>query len=126
MILRSFTHPNFLVALNVFIFASVSVFVDTAMGDVGAISYFYVLENTFFSLLLLFAWVYFDNEVFFPLIRKAWPVELLFVFCMYLPPIRTQWPVSSFRDSLATSKGQTEANRRFFVASTYVVKYFYV
>jgi hypothetical protein len=126
MIVRSFTHPNFLGALNVFIFASVSVFVDTAMGDVGAISYFYVLENTFFSLLLLFAWVYFDNEVFFPLIRKAWPVELLFVFCMYLPPIRTQWPVSSFRDSLATSKGQTEANRRFFVASTYVVKYFYV
>lgn len=99
---------------------------DTAMGDVGAISYFYVVENTFFSLLLLFAWVYFDNDVFFPLIRKAWPVELVFVFCMYLPPIRTKWPVSSFRDSLATTKGQTEANRRFFVASTYVVKYFYV
>mmetsp|Transcript_42828 Transcript_42828/g.86606 ORF Transcript_42828/g.86606 Transcript_42828/m.86606 type:complete len:390 (+) Transcript_42828:178-1347(+) len=98
----------------------------TAMGDVGAISYFYVLENTYFSLLLLFAWVYFDDR-FFPYIRGCWPLELTAVFLMYLPFIRFQWPVSSFRDSLNSGgKGMTKANRRFFVASTYVVKYFYI
>lgn len=40
------------------------------MGDVGAISYFYVVENTFFALLLLFAYCYFDPKLF-PYIRKV-------------------------------------------------------
>lgn len=57
---------------------------------------------------------------------QAWPLECIFVFLMYLPPIRAKWPISSFRDSLATSKGMSPANRRFFVLSTYVVKTFYM
>ena len=141
--------------------------VSTAMGDVGAISYFYVLENTFFSLLLVFAWVsasqssitttaaagtrcvlsvsstcsdslclgvcgcflalqcYFDPKIN-PYIRMLWPLECVFVFLMYLPPIRAKWPISSFRDSLNTTKGMSEANKSFFIVSTYVVKFFYV
>jgi hypothetical protein len=98
---------------------------STALGDVGALSYNYVLENTYFSLLLLFAWLYFNDKVF-PIIRRFWPIELVFVFLMYLPIIRFQWPVSSFRDSLASAKGMTPANKRFFIWSTLVVKYFYV
>jgi hypothetical protein len=97
----------------------------TAMGDVGAISYNYVLENTYFSLLLLFAWLYYNDNIF-PTIRALWPVELVFVFLMYLPIIRFQWPVSSFRDSLSSAKGMSPANKRFFIWSTLVVKYFYV
>lgn len=98
----------------------------TAFGDVGAISYFYVVENTFFSLLLLFAWCYYSKQLF-PWIRSLWILELVFVFLPYLPIIRFQWPVSSFRDALATmDKGMSPANKRFFVVSTYVVKYFYI
>jgi len=51
------------------------------MGDVGAISYFYVVENTFFSLLLVFAWCYFDPKLNGS-IHWAWPLECIFVFLM--------------------------------------------
>ena len=84
------------------------------------------MENTYFSLLLLFAWCYFSRQVF-PWIRKLVVPEILFVFLPYMPFIRFQWPVSSFRDSLATmDKGMTPANKRFFIISTYVVKCFYI
>ncbi len=96
------------------------------MGDVGAISYFYIVENTFFSMLLLFAWCYMSDSLFGVIRNTFWPLELTFVFLMYLPFIRFRWPVSSFRDSLNSSKGMSPANRRFFVISTYVVKGFYM
>ena len=99
----------------------------TALGDVGALSYNYVVENQFFAGLLAFQWIYYDDR-FFALIRRSRVLELGFVFLPYLPLIRFRWPVSSFRDGLNANAGKvmTDANRRFFVVSTYVVKAFYV
>ena len=97
----------------------------TALGDVGAISYLYVVENTYFSLLLFFAWVYFSDYTF-PYIRQFWPIELVFVFLVYLPIIRFQWPVSSFRDALKSNKTATKANERFYYYSTMMIKVFYI
>jgi hypothetical protein len=96
----------------------------------GTISYNFVKENFFFSSLLAFQWLYY-NDYIYNRIRSVWPIEYVFVFLPYV--IRrlfpTLFPKTSFRDSLANmenAKGEVQQGQRFYWWVTWVTKMFYI
>ena len=91
----------------------------------STLSYNFVKENAFFALMLLFAWLYY-NDATFPLIRAAWPIEAAFVFLPYT--WRRAFPKTSLRESLVTTATKTKgrALQVFFYIGTWVTKCFYV
>jgi hypothetical protein len=97
-----------------------------AFGDIGALSYNYVVENSFFASLLAFQWLYYDDRFYLPFFRKTILIELGFVFLPYMPFIRGQWPISSFRDSFLHDKGKSDEKKEFFYWSILRTKFFYI
>ena len=93
-----------------------------AMGDKTPLSYRFIVENSFFAMLLAFQWCYMDDELF-ERIKGVPFVEILFVFLPYY--IRPLWPTTRLRTSLKNSKNKSDRNRFFMVASTWIVKIFY-
>jgi hypothetical protein len=92
--------------------------------DRGTLSYPFIIENSFFSSILLFQWLYYSDK-FYPLFSSSIIIDNLLVFLPYIP--RQLWPKTSFRDSLYNAdKSKTEKNRYFFFVVTYVTKWFYV
>jgi len=106
-----------------------------SMGDVGRLSWFFVVENIFFSMLLLFQNSYFHPAVF------SWGrgaergtvtsvlftvIEAMFVFLPYL--WRPLFPKTALRDSnriRAEGKNTDPSNVDFYSKNTVVVKIFY-
>ena len=90
----------------------------------STLSYNFVKENAFYSLILCFAWLYY-NDATYPLFRAAWPVEAAFVFLPYL--WRPLFPKTSIRDSLVTTATKTKgALQTYFFFTTWLTKLFYL
>lgn len=96
-------------------------------SDKSTLSYPFVVENSFFSLLALFQWVYYYKHSIYMLFRTT-PltiVENVFTFLPYA--FRPLWPKTHFRDSLKLSeKNKTQKNRLFFITVTWITKVFYI
>jgi len=92
-------------------------------SDKKTMSYQFITENSFFAMILLFQWLYF-NDFFYSLIRQTMLPELVFVFCPYI--IRPFWPKTSFRDSMGFPENKTDLNRVFYSYAILVTKCFYV
>jgi len=92
-------------------------------ADKGTISYAFVKENLFFSLILAFQWLYY-NDALYPFFKKYFVVEYLFVFLPYV--FRFLSSKTSFRDSLNSTKNKSEKNTTFFFYLTWVTKIFYI
>jgi hypothetical protein len=93
-------------------------------SDRGTLSYPFIIENSFFSSILLFQWLYYSNK-FYPFFNSSILIDNLFVFLPYIA--RQLWPKTSFRDSLYNSnKSKTDKNKTFFFIVTYITKWFYV
>lgn len=93
-----------------------------AMADKAPLSYRFIVENSFFAMLLSFQCFYMDNRIY-GAIRACWPIELLFVFLPYY--IRPLWPTTRIRHALENAKNKSDKNRFFMVASSWIVKFFY-
>ena len=95
-------------------------------GDKSTLSYNFVVENVYFSGLLLFQCLYMHDSNK-KLITDYIPfvVETCFVFLPYFV-FRPLFPKTHFRDSLNLQKNKTEKNRFFFIVVTYITKIFYV
>eukprot|EP00494_Astrolonche_serrata_P027997 UN28262 len=92
-----------------------------AMSDKAPLSYLFIVENSFFAMLLFYQTLYM-YEPTAPFIPK--PVEYLFVFFPYY--IRPLWPKTSMRDSWAAqNKHSSDKNRYFNYISSLFVKAFY-
>jgi len=95
-------------------------------SDKSTLSYRFVVENSFFSLIALFQWVYYRHDFYYafrttPLIL----VENIFTFLPYV--FRPLWPKTHFRSSLKLSeKNKSNQNRNFFIVVTWITKIFYV
>lgn len=93
-------------------------------SDRGTLSYAFIVENSFFSGLLLFQWLYYSDK-FYSLIDQSIIIDNCIVFLPYI--IRQLWPKTHFRDSLNNSnKNKTAPNKRFYLIVTMVTKIFYV
>jgi len=89
----------------------------------STLSYSFVKENAFYSLILLFAWLY-TNDATYPLLKYTWPVEALFVFLPYT--WRRLFPKTSFRDSFESTARTKGWLRYYFFAATWLTKAFYL
>ena len=91
-------------------------------ADRGVMSYEFVLENVYFSGLLLFQALYFTFRPLHPLFL---PVEIVMVFFPYII-IRPFFPKTSFRNSYASERERTDKNAGFLSLLARVTKIFYV
>ena len=91
-------------------------------ADRGVMSYEFILENVYFSGLLLFQALYFT---FRPLPTLLLPIEIVMVFFPY-HVIRPFFPKTSFRKSYAAEKERTEKNAKFLNLLAKGTKVFYV
>jgi hypothetical protein len=92
-------------------------------GDKGILSYNFIIENSFFEMLLLFQWVYY-NDVFFNFFKNTFVFEAVLVFLPYV--IRVMWPKTSFREGLKNDKNKSEEARTFYFVVTWITKMFYI
>jgi len=92
-------------------------------GDKGILSYSFIVENSFFELLLLFQWLYY-NDFFFSILRMTILPEATIVFLPYI--IRVFWPQTRFRDSLGNDKSKSDHYRSFYFIATWITKLFYI
>jgi len=95
-------------------------------SDKSTLSYPFVVENSFFSLIALFQWVYYRHDFYYALSTTPLTlIENLFTFMPYA--IRPFWPKTHFRNSLKLSdKNKSSENRGFFIFVTWVTKVFYI
>lgn len=94
-----------------------------AVADKSVLSYFTVLENSFYSMQLLFACCYFHDDIK-PLIQKCVVIEPIMVFFVFY--LRHLWPSSRIGAALANAKNKSEDNRTMLTISTYAIKCFYL
>jgi len=92
-------------------------------GDKGTLSYNFIVENSFFALILLFAWTYY-NDPLFQFMKSSIIIDNAFVFFPYF--FRTYWPKTRIRDALLNPRNKTEKNYNFFVIVTWITKGFYL
>ncbi|KAI8800968.1 hypothetical protein BJ742DRAFT_839197 [Cladochytrium replicatum] len=93
-------------------------------SDKKTVSYQFVLENSFFALIGLFACLYL-TPVGYRLFVHTFPIiEIGFVFFPYA--IRKFWPKTSFRSGIANPQNKTAKNLQFMDIATVVTKMFYV
>eukprot|EP00929_Paragymnodinium_shiwhaense_P102082 TRINITY_DN6527_c0_g1_i3.p1 TRINITY_DN6527_c0_g1~~TRINITY_DN6527_c0_g1_i3.p1 ORF type:complete len:352 (-),score=32.08 TRINITY_DN6527_c0_g1_i3:480-1535(-) len=100
-----------------------------AVADKSVLSYYTVVENSFYAMQLVFASCYLHHDIRalifrndrFPFMRL---VEFLFVFFIFY--IRDFWPSSRIGAALENEKNKTDKNRRILVLSTYAIKGFYL
>lgn len=92
-------------------------------GDKGTLSHSFVKENIFYSMILMFQWLYMSDRFYPAMQKKLGPVvEAVFVFLPYLV-LRPWFPKTSFRDSLTgDSKTQTQQNKNWFYYATWITK----
>jgi len=93
-------------------------------GDRGTLSYAFITENSFFAMLLLFQWIYYNDKIY-SFFRSTIVFENGLVFLPYM--VRFLWPKTRIRDSLDNSaKNKTQGNHNFFIIVTWITKIFYV
>ena len=95
----------------------------TFLSDKSALSYFFIIENSFFEMLLAFQWLYYSDTLY-PYMQYLIFPELIYVFFPYA--IRPLWPKTRFRDALQNTKNKSDSNRTFMIVSTWIIKVFYI
>ena len=91
-------------------------------SDKRTMSYDFILENVYFSGLIVFQSLYFH----YPGLFRVFPiVEIVLVFLPYYA-IRPFFPKTSLRKSMGRSYEISDKNRFFISANIYFVKVFYV
>jgi len=100
-----------------------------AVADKGVLSYYTVVENSFYATQLLFVCCYLQHDIRAMLFRtERFPfmrlVEFAFVFFPFY--FRDFWPKSRIGASLENNKNKTDKNRTMLVISTYAIKGFYL
>jgi hypothetical protein len=91
-------------------------------SDKYTMNYPFVIENSFFAMIILFAFLYFD-DYYYKILRDTFLVEAVLVFFPYV--LRQFWPKTSFRDSLQSSKGRTPQNDMFYRYAIQLTRFFY-
>lgn len=86
-------------------------------------TYPFIVENSFFALLLMYQWLYFDDR-FYNFFKNTYVIELTFVFFPYV--LRQQWPQTRFRDSLESTKSKTPENQFFYQIGIQITRAFYI
>ena len=86
-------------------------------------NYPFIVENSFFALILMWQWLYYDDR-FYSTFKATLAPEVIFVFFPYV--LRLNWPQTRFRDSLESSKSKTEKNIYFYQIAIQVTKLFYI
>ncbi|KAI6652340.1 hypothetical protein LOD99_7354 [Oopsacas minuta] len=135
--LQKLTHPYIHVTLPItgclqaIIACRTFTFLPTTKGEVQGyfsdkrtMSYDFILENVYFSGLIVFQSLY----CYYPELFHAFPiVEVIFVFLPYFV-IRPFFPKTSFRQSLSKTYGGevSDRNKFFIYANVYFVKVFYI
>ncbi|KAJ3397723.1 hypothetical protein HDU92_004139 [Lobulomyces angularis] len=109
-------------AMSVFWFLPKNTKETGYFSDKKTMSYSFIKENSFFALLLLFQFTYFNNY-FFEIYKKTFIFELIFVFLPYF--FRPLWPKTSFRDSKG-KENKSEKNFGFYSYAIVVTKCVYV
>lgn len=94
-----------------------------AVSDKSGLSYYTVVENSFYAMQLLFACCYLHNDIR-PLIQKCVVVEPFFVFFVFYA--RNLWPSSRISAALKNPSNKSAANMRKLTISAYAIKVFYV
>jgi len=113
-----------IIAVNTFTFLPKKQADPGYFSDRTVLSYNFIKENQFFAMLLLFAWVYY-NERFFWIFKQTIIVEMVLVFFPYV--LRTFFPKTRMRDALEVNDVKnSEKNRFFFRTVTYITKGFYI
>lgn len=93
-------------------------------SDKSTMSYPFIKENIFFTSLLCFQWLYYNDRVY-PLMKgPLWPIEYLFTFLPYC--FRFMTAKTRIRDSLNTLKNKSDKNRSFYFYLTWLTKLFYI
>eukprot|EP00929_Paragymnodinium_shiwhaense_P102081 TRINITY_DN6527_c0_g1_i2.p1 TRINITY_DN6527_c0_g1~~TRINITY_DN6527_c0_g1_i2.p1 ORF type:complete len:135 (-),score=27.38 TRINITY_DN6527_c0_g1_i2:852-1256(-) len=100
-----------------------------AVADKSVLSYYTVVENSFYAMQLVFVCCYAHHDIRASIFRNdRLPfmrlIEFLFVFFIFY--IRDFWPKSRIGASLENDKNKTDKNRRVLVISTYAIKGFYL
>jgi len=96
-------------------------------SDKAVLSRHFIHENGFFSLLVVFGSVYY-NELFRETLRTSLGgriLEYTFVFFPFIL-IRPFFPITRFQNAGTTHKGRTEKNRRYYEVTTMMVKIFFL
>jgi len=92
-------------------------------NDKTTMSYPFIKENLFFTGLLCFQWLYYNDRLYQPFWKVFFPLEYLFVFLPYV--FRFLFPKTRFRDGIAALKKE-KANYSFYYYLTYLTKIFYI
>jgi hypothetical protein len=74
-------------------------------GDKSVMSYPFIVENSFFAMILFYQWVYYD-DLYAKWISASFVVEQTYVFFPYY--IRGYWPKTRFRDAVDNKRNRTE------------------
>jgi len=94
-----------------------------AVADNSPLSYYTVVENSFYALQALFTCLYLHDD-FRPLIQRCVVVEPFFVFFIFY--VRNLWPVSAMSAAHNNPKHRSEKNSLTLKISTYAIKGFYI
>jgi len=106
-----------------------------AISDKSVLSYYTVVENSFYAMQLVFVSVYLHQGYRESIIRRlGGPLSMLcgrsvveYFFVFFIFYVRTLWPVSKMGAGLKNSaKNKSEKNMVILTASTYAVKIFYL
>ncbi|KAJ3203887.1 hypothetical protein HDU67_009889, partial [Dinochytrium kinnereticum] len=92
-------------------------------GDKAIMSYEFVVENSFYAMILLLQWLYY-HDTYFGYMGATVVLEQLFVFFPYA--FRKLWPSTSFRDAMKSNGNKSVANIEFYIMMTQVTKAFYI
>lgn len=111
-----------IIASLTFKFLGKNMHVQGYFSDKRTLSYDFVLENVYFSGLLLFQATYLYQRWIF-----QWfpPFEVLMVFFPYFT-IRKLFPRTRLRDSISNDKEKSDKNRRFLIIQTWTTKVFMI
>ncbi|UJR18909.1 hypothetical protein I4U23_022037, partial [Adineta vaga] len=113
-----------IIAMYTFTFLSRTKVDGGYFSDRGTLSYPFIVENSYFALILLFQWLYYSNQ-FYSFFDSSIIIDNIFVFLPYI--LRQLWPKTHFRDSLYNSdKTRTKENKKFFFIVTHITKLFYL
>ena len=95
-----------------------------AVADASSLSYYTVVENSFYSMQCLFASCYLHDNLY-PAIRRLVIVEPLLVFLVFW--FRDLWPASRISAALGKKdKSMSDAHRLKLTVSAYAIKAFYI
>jgi len=96
-------------------------------SDKAVLSRNFVHENIFFTLMVVFGSMYYNDDaresLRSSLLGRA--METAFVFFPYVM-IRTWFPITRFKDAGQTHKGRTARNEQFYRVSTLLIKIFFL